>query len=217
MKKTSKQIATTSNNPLLSEKNKENLTSMITDKSFIPGIKVTYKTSDQFVTQVAKLGDFFFDDQSLGGSIRGIALAYNYQVIALDSADKSFKDGLTLQESDTKFRDRKEYIEFCQRNAGDEIQDGINILTYLVDLEKFGSLFAKKKLLRGGLKFIEVSNKSRVCTIATVKKTWQKLEWYVLEVEPTKDILNVDGVDEKLSIFNGQSVFEEVSKEERPR
>jgi hypothetical protein len=195
---------------LITASAKNNLSDMVTDKTFIPPIKVTYKTSDQFATQKAKLGDFFFEDQSLGSSIKAVALAYNYQVMALDSGDKSFKDGLTLPESDIKFRNRPEYVSFCQKNAGDDIVDGVNILTYLVDYEKFGSLFAKKKLLRGGLQFMEQSNKTTICTVTTVKKGFQKLEWYVLEVAITKDILNVEGVDEKLAIFNGQSIFKDV-------
>lgn len=210
-------ISNGDNSNLLSPNARKNLP-MLVENTFVSPLKVTYKTSDHFAEGKAKLGDFFLEDVSLGSSIEAVALAYNYQVMALDHETKEFKESLILPESDIPFRDRTEYKNFVQKHAGEDIADGINVLVYLPNIQKFGSLFAKKKLLKGGLKLLELSNKTTICIIKTVEKTWAKNVWYVLDVTPTPNkVKEIEKLEDQLKIFNNQQVFEDVKTEERQR
>lgn len=208
------------NKSLISQTTKPNITTMTEATNFIPSIKVTYAISDHFAQGKAKLGDFFLDDQSLGAEIKATALGYRYQAIALEKEGANFVESLVLGESETPFRDRKEYKSFIEKNNQHDIQDGIDILLYLPDHGLFGVLFTKKKLAKGGLQILENAGGGHVVSIKTIKKEWKKFTWFELEVNPTGEKIKIEHSEEKIEIYKNQiieTIKEDVKKNERAR
>ena len=194
------------NVPVPQEIAESNLAAMDIPISYIPSLKITYKTSKHFEEGKAKLGDFFLNEQSLGSEIEVTALGYRYQAMARDKVTKEFQETLILAESKTPFRQRTEYIQFVKENERKcDIIDGIDVLLYLPKQNLFGVLFAKKKLQAGGLAILKVASEGKIAKIKTVPKEWKTFAWYVLNVVPTAEVVLVEDAEEKLEIYTSQT------------
>ena len=195
-------------------KAEQNLQTMDTPTNYIPSIKITYAISEHFQQQKAKLGDFFYNnEQSLGNTIRATAIGYRYQVMAIDRETKDFLESMVLKESETPFRERKEYVDFCKQHVKDDIQDGVDILLFLPEFNLYGVLFCKKKLLNGGLQILKKAGNGNIVQIKTVKKDWKKLVWFILEVQGLGEKVETPDIESKLEIYNAQTV-EEAQKDD---
>lgn len=199
----------------------KNLISMDTPTNYIPSIKLTYSSSEQFIQQKAKVGDFYYNNElTLGSSIKATALAYRYQVIAIDRESREFNGSLILGEHETPFREREEYVKFCQEHIDDIVEDGIDILLFLPENNLFAVLFAKKKLLKGGLSILQKGSNGNIVLVKSILKNWKKLNWLILEVNVTGEKVEVPNIDEKLEIYNSQkaeNITEENTEDERVR
>jgi len=185
----------------------KNLQAMDTPTNYIPSLKITYAISEHFIQQKAKLGEFFYNNElALGTSIKASAVGYRYQVIARDKNSKDFVESLVLAESDTPFRMRDEYKDFCKQNVKHDIIDGVDILLFLPDHNLYCVLFCRKKLLKGGLQILEKGANGSIVKITTIPKSWKKLSWYVLEVQGLGEKVECPDVDSKLEIYNSQTV-----------
>ncbi len=185
----------------------KNLADIQEPKNYVPSLKITYQTSEHFGEGKANLGDFFLSDQSLGGTIQVTAISYRYQAIALEQESKSFLESLVMGEGDVPFRETKEFKAFCTKHKDDTVDYGIDILLYLPEHNLFGVLFAKKKLLKGGLLILEKGGNGNLLSIKTIPKAWEKRKWYELEVTPMGKKINLpDETDDKVEIYENQII-----------
>lgn len=185
----------------------KNLATLDIPSTYVPGIKVTYAISDHFIQKKAELGEFYYNNElALGNTMQVTALGYRYQAMAIDKASKEFSESLVLAESDTPFRERKEYAEFCENHKADDIRDGVDILLFLPERNLYGVLFAKKHLLKGGLQILEKASNGSIVQVKTIPKEWKKFKWYILEVIPTGNKVEVPRIEETLEIYNSQVI-----------
>lgn len=212
---------------LIKPEHAKNVQSVKTPANFIPEIKITYKTSQHFGDGKAKLGDFFFEDTSLGQEISVVPIAYNYQAIARKRGEPGkgdFIDKLVLPESDLAFRDNPAYHEFSTKYNEADIEEGLLILLYLPDTNIFGVLFAKKFLAEGGFNILKSGGDYRVLKVKTEKQANKKQDrvWFTLSVSDTgRNLQNIENEEERVKIFT-KSIDMVASKEEaeavnRPR
>ena len=210
------------NTSLIPKEAQDNLKKMGAPTNYVPSIKITYAISPHFSEGKAKLGDFYFNDQSLSNEIKITALTYRYQAIALDSDSKRFIESLILGESAVPFRETEEYQKFIVKHKDDEVQDGFDILVYLPEYKMFGVIFCKKKLIKGGLQILELAGNGNVVSVKTIPKKWESLAWYELEVKPTNQKVATPDSEKVEEIYKNQiigadeaEVEEDTSKRKR--
>ncbi len=185
----------------------KNLQSLDIPTTYIPTIKVTYPISEHCMQQKANPGEFYYNNElSLGNTIQVTALGYRYQAMAIDKTTKEFVESLVLGENVTPFREREEYIAFCKSVFPADIQDGIDILLFLPEHNLFGVIFTKKKLLKGGLEILDKASDKKIVQVKTIPKNWKKFNWYILEVTPTGETVEIPRIEETLEIYNSQTI-----------
>jgi hypothetical protein len=157
--------------------------------NYVPSIKVTYGISPHMGEDGAKPGDFFLDGKNLGSSPKMIPVGYRFQTVALDDDSGDFKESLILTKEkapDVRFKDRKEYLQFCKDNDTKDIKiiDGFDFLMYLPETNSFGVLFCSKHLAdkKAPSKINDCLNNGSVALINTVEQKWKKYTWYTLNV-----------------------------------
>ena len=162
-----------------------NLMAMAENNSsdYIPSLKVTYKTSKAFEDRKAEVGDFTVDDLSYGKSLEVVALAYKLKSVAVE--DNDFKGFYSALDDGTPFHEKQAYKDFCAKYPNAKIEDGVEVLLYIPDRSKYVALLARKKLLEGALKIINLSNGDKVVKVTNIVKEWNKRAWVVFEVEKT--------------------------------
>lgn len=191
---------------VVNEQAQKNLADIAEPVNYVPSIKITYQTSDHFAEGKAKLGDFFLDDQSLGNEIHVTALAYRYQAIALKKESSGFLESLVMGEGSIPFRETPEYLAFIKKYKDDTISYGIDILVYLPEHNLYGVLFCKKKLLKGGLKILELAGNNKVVSIKTVEKNWETKKWYELAITPLGRKIEAPSSEDKIEIYESQII-----------
>lgn len=171
--------------------------------NFIPSLKVTYKTSKAFEERKAEIGDFTADDISLGKTVEVVAITYKLKSVAVKEND--YKGFYAAIDDGTPFRDKPAYKKFVADYADCVIEDGVEVLLYIPERHKYVAFLAKKKLLEGALKIINMSNGEKIVKVTSIVKEWNKKSWVVLDVAPTdKEFNQPEGDNPALIRFTQQ-------------
>lgn len=194
----------------------KNALEMHSSSGFVPSIKITYALSQHFKDGKAKLGDFYLDETSLGGSIEATALNWRYQFVAIQQGE--FVESLVVPNTiDLNNLWEDERVKaFKEKNSKCDINHGIDILLYLPKQDSFGVLFCSKKLAKAAFPILENADDGKIVKISTVKKEYKKFEWYELEVASTGGSVNVPSPGAKTEVYLSQ-IVEEVEDDGRER
>ena len=207
----------------LNENEDKSVAEIRTPPSFIPELKVTYKTSDHFAKGKAKLGEFFLDNQALGTKINVVLLDYRFQSIARkvkEPGKGSFVDKIILKRDGNSFYENPLYKEFKKKNeaqCGQEFEDGADLLLFLPDFNLFGALFGKKKLADGAYEILQKGGNKRVLNISTMHQQNKDASRVWFTIDPvqatTTKLEKIEGEKERIEVFQ-KSIEEAATPEE---
>lgn len=140
--------------------------------TFIPPIKVTYQSSAAFGEGKAKVGDFFYNDCSLGNSIDVVYISHCYYSEAIIA--QSWGDSIAFPKENLRWTQTQELLDFKNKHANaDKINTGLKILFYIPNLNSIGELFFKGMLagkshqMTGGISALIAGRSGKMINMTT--------------------------------------------------
>ena len=113
-------------------------------KTFIEPISITYKTSQAFEKGLAKIGEFFFNGQSLGKETNMHPVQLMHKLVARDEGG-GYTDSICFSGEIEDYSIEPAYLEFMTKNSSSDIGYGIALCVYIEAAEDFGEFYCNKK------------------------------------------------------------------------
>lgn len=186
-----------------------------TSTNFVPTIRCTYGVSKHIGEDGSKPGDLFLDGKNLGPKAKLHALPiFRYQVVAItDDQEAEFVESLVMQQQEgVRFRDRKEYKAFMERNKDHKINDGFDFLCYIPETNQFGVFFATKKLAKrkSAANIAKFCKEGGFVEVSTEKCEWKKFSWYEVNTKPVEGKVELpENTMQVVEVYLNQSTEEE--------